>query len=95
MYLPARREAMAGLLPCPPSLRLCAGARRLACYVREAVGRLAAQDGFERGELAFPDPEQVLVNRVTGEDYRMTKPERMSQHLPERRSNLPGACRSR
>jgi cytochrome b pre-mRNA-processing protein 3 len=37
-------------------------ARRLACYVREAAGRLAAQDGFGRGELAFPDPEQVLVH---------------------------------
>jgi hypothetical protein len=22
---------------------------------------LAGQDGFERGELAFPDPEQVLL----------------------------------
>jgi len=35
-------------------------ASRLAVYVREAVRRLAAQDGFERAQLAFPDPEQVL-----------------------------------
>jgi cytochrome b pre-mRNA-processing protein 3 len=33
----------------------------LAAYIREAVRRLAGQDGFERGELAFPDPEQVLL----------------------------------
>jgi cytochrome b pre-mRNA-processing protein 3 len=31
---------------------------RLAAYMREAASRLAAQDGFERGQLAFPDPEQ-------------------------------------
>jgi cytochrome b pre-mRNA-processing protein 3 len=36
-------------------------ALRLAAYTREAAGRLAAQDGFERGQLAFPDPEQVLL----------------------------------
>jgi cytochrome b pre-mRNA-processing protein 3 len=36
-------------------------ALRLAVYVREAVRRLAAQDGFERARLAFPDPEQVLL----------------------------------
>jgi hypothetical protein len=30
-------------------------------YVREAERRLAAQDGFERAEFAFPDPEQVLL----------------------------------
>ena len=35
-------------------------ASRLAVYVREAARRLAAQDGFERAQLAFPDPEQVL-----------------------------------
>ena len=35
-------------------------ARELAVYVREAAGRLAAQDGFERAQLAFPDPEQVI-----------------------------------
>jgi len=35
-------------------------ASRLAVYVREAVRQLAAQDGFERAQLAFPDPEQVL-----------------------------------
>jgi cytochrome b pre-mRNA-processing protein 3 len=33
----------------------------LAVYVREAVRWLAAQDGFERAQLAFPDPEQVLL----------------------------------
>ena len=39
----------------------------LAVYVREAVRRLAAQDGFERAQLAFPDPEQVLLcARSTG-----------------------------
>ena len=36
-------------------------ALRLAIYVREAVRRLAAQDGFERARLAFPDPERVLL----------------------------------
>src|SRR5882757_5764569 len=37
----------------------CAG--RLAGYVREAVGRLAAQDGedFRRGELQFPDAAKL------------------------------------
>jgi hypothetical protein len=25
--------------------------------MREAARRLAAQDGFERGELVFPDPD--------------------------------------
>jgi cytochrome b pre-mRNA-processing protein 3 len=34
---------------------------RLAVYVREAVRRLAGQDGFERAQLAFPDPEQVFL----------------------------------
>jgi cytochrome b pre-mRNA-processing protein 3 len=38
-----------------------AGAVRLAVYVREAERRLAAQDGFERAEFAFPDPEQVFL----------------------------------
>jgi cytochrome b pre-mRNA-processing protein 3 len=36
-------------------------ALRLAVYVREAVRRLAAQDGFARARLAFPDPEQILL----------------------------------
>jgi cytochrome b pre-mRNA-processing protein 3 len=36
-------------------------ASRLAIYVREAARRLAEQDGFERAQLAFPDPEQVLL----------------------------------
>jgi cytochrome b pre-mRNA-processing protein 3 len=35
------------------------GARRLASYVRAAVTRLAAQDGFGRGKVIFPVPEQV------------------------------------
>jgi cytochrome b pre-mRNA-processing protein 3 len=34
---------------------------RLAAYVREAVRVLAAQDGFARGELVFPDPSQVAT----------------------------------
>jgi len=40
-----------------------AAAARLAAYVREAVRRLAAldPDGFERGELVFPDPEALTV----------------------------------
>jgi cytochrome b pre-mRNA-processing protein 3 len=40
-----------------------AAAARLAVYVREAVRRLAALDaeGFERAELAFPDPEALTV----------------------------------
>ena len=38
-----------------------AGVDRLAAYVREAVRGLAAQDGFERAQLAFPDPDQVLL----------------------------------
>jgi cytochrome b pre-mRNA-processing protein 3 len=38
-----------------------AAAVRLAAYVRETVRRLAALDaaGFERAELAFPDPEAL------------------------------------
>jgi cytochrome b pre-mRNA-processing protein 3 len=38
------------------------GAARLATYSRQALHRLAAQDGFERGEVSFPDPEQVPVH---------------------------------
>ena len=34
---------------------------RLAAYMREAARRLALQDGFVRGELAFPDPEQAVL----------------------------------
>ena len=39
------------------------GAHRLAGYVREAERELAAQDGeaINRGELRFPDPEQVAI----------------------------------
>ncbi len=33
----------------------------LALYVRETVRRIAAQDQLERPQLAFPDPEQVLL----------------------------------
>jgi cytochrome b pre-mRNA-processing protein 3 len=36
-------------------------ALRLAAYTREAARRLAAQDGFARNELAFPDPDQVML----------------------------------
>jgi cytochrome b pre-mRNA-processing protein 3 len=32
---------------------------RLAAYVREADRQLAAQAGFERAQLVFPDPEQA------------------------------------
>jgi cytochrome b pre-mRNA-processing protein 3 len=35
------------------------GAAKLATYSRQALGQLWAQDGFERGEISFPDPEQV------------------------------------
>jgi cytochrome b pre-mRNA-processing protein 3 len=37
------------------------GIRRLAAYVREASCRLGEQDGFERGELAFPEPESLVA----------------------------------
>jgi cytochrome b pre-mRNA-processing protein 3 len=37
-----------------------AEADRLATYVREAERRLAAEDGFERAQFTFPDPEQVF-----------------------------------
>jgi cytochrome b pre-mRNA-processing protein 3 len=37
------------------------GDDRLAAYVREAERRLAAEDGFERGQFAFPDPEKVFL----------------------------------
>ena len=38
-----------------------AGVDLLAAYVREAVRGLASQNGFERAQLAFPDPEQVML----------------------------------
>ena len=38
-----------------------AGVDRLAAYVREVVRGLAAQDGFERAQLAFGNCEQVLL----------------------------------
>jgi cytochrome b pre-mRNA-processing protein 3 len=37
------------------------GAVRLAAYSREAARRMC-QQGFARGELSFPDPEQVPVD---------------------------------
>src|SRR5262249_37368350 len=33
----------------------------LALYVRESVRRIAAQNQLERAQLAFPDPEQVVL----------------------------------
>jgi cytochrome b pre-mRNA-processing protein 3 len=36
-------------------------AERLATYSREAIHLLAKQEGFERGELTFPDPDLVRV----------------------------------
>jgi cytochrome b pre-mRNA-processing protein 3 len=36
-------------------------ALRLAAYTREAARELAAQEDFECGTLAFPDPEQVFL----------------------------------
>jgi len=41
-----------------------AAAARLASYVRETERRLAAQDGLERAELAFPDPEQIQAPAI-------------------------------
>ena len=38
------------------------GAARLAAYTRRAFERLAVQDGFERGEISFPDPRQVALH---------------------------------
>src|SRR5262245_57837791 len=37
------------------------GANRLTVYVRETERRLAAEDGFEGAQFAFPDPEEVFV----------------------------------
>jgi cytochrome b pre-mRNA-processing protein 3 len=44
-------------------------AQRLAAYVRAAASALDRQRGFERGELAFPDPGGVL-DAGAGEDAR-------------------------
>jgi cytochrome b pre-mRNA-processing protein 3 len=38
------------------------GIERLATYSRKAMDALAAQDGFARGEISFPDPEQVTAH---------------------------------
>jgi cytochrome b pre-mRNA-processing protein 3 len=35
------------------------GVARLAIYSRRALRQLSDQDGFARGEISFPDPEQV------------------------------------
>jgi cytochrome b pre-mRNA-processing protein 3 len=45
-----------------------AGADRLATYMREAVGKLAAIDGAAllRGHLAFPDPATIAAPQPTG-----------------------------
>ena len=45
-----------------------ADAERLAAYVREAAGKLAAVDGAAllRGHLEFPDPATVVAPRPTG-----------------------------
>jgi cytochrome b pre-mRNA-processing protein 3 len=49
---------------------LAAGnACRMAAYVRAAASVLAAQRGFDRGELAFPDPGRWL-DAGAGEDAR-------------------------
>jgi cytochrome b pre-mRNA-processing protein 3 len=42
------------------------GARWLAAYVREAASGLGEQDGFERGELAFPEPARRRVVAARG-----------------------------
>lgn len=42
------------------------GAPRLASYTRQAIHHLAAQNGFARGEISFPDPGQVTVNEREG-----------------------------
>jgi cytochrome b pre-mRNA-processing protein 3 len=45
-----------------------AGVRSLAAYAREAARRLGEQSGFERGELAFPDPGEMLGCLIEDED---------------------------
>jgi hypothetical protein len=40
-------------------------AARLADYSRRAAHALVSQDGFERGEIHFPDPEEVHVPAQT------------------------------
>jgi cytochrome b pre-mRNA-processing protein 3 len=70
-----RQAAYRGALELPGDERLTAVLQRnifagesergaavvLAAYVREAVRRLAANNGFERGQLTFPDPEEVFL----------------------------------
>jgi cytochrome b pre-mRNA-processing protein 3 len=38
------------------------GAARLAAYSRRAFEQLQAQDGFERGDIFFPDPKQAALH---------------------------------
>ena len=68
-----RQAAYRGALELPGDERLTAVLQRnifagesergaavlLAAYVREAVRRLAANNGFESGQLTFPDPESI------------------------------------
>ena len=70
-----RQAAYRGALELPEDERLTAVLQRnifaresergaavvLAAYVREAVRRLAANNGFEGGQLTFPDPEEVFL----------------------------------
>ena len=60
------RELVATLRrTCSPGLQKW-GAPRLASYTRQAIHHLAAQNGFARGEISFPDPGQVTVNEREG-----------------------------
>ena len=70
-----RQAAYRGALELPGDERLTAVLQRnifagesergaavvLAAYVREAVRRLAANDGLESGQLTFPDPEEGFL----------------------------------
>jgi len=70
-----RQAAYRGALELPGDERLTAVLQRnifagesergaavlLAAYVRETVRRLAANNGFESGQLTFPDPQEVFL----------------------------------
>jgi cytochrome b pre-mRNA-processing protein 3 len=70
-----RQAAYRGALELPGDERLTAVLQRnifagesergaavlLAAYVRETVRRLAANNGFESGQLIFPDPQEVFL----------------------------------
>jgi cytochrome b pre-mRNA-processing protein 3 len=70
-----RQAAYRGALELPGDERLTAVLQRnifagesergaailLAAYVREAVQRLAANNGIESGQLTFPDPQEVFL----------------------------------